>query len=202
MAFSDFTLRDAAHKFDLKLVEVEDLFAATPAMEPSKLLPAMLEEFVPLAVAISTEKARSEWIVAPILGDLRTQLQRRVSLFSGIEFTVESKLGLAGYCDFILSRSPIQLFLETPIAAIVEAKNENLANGLGQCVATMVGARLFNEREGKTPLVYGGVTSGTAWRFLRLEGSTVTLDQKEHYVSELPKLLGVLRGIWTGEGVP
>ncbi len=202
MAYSDFSLRDAAQKLDLTLGEATDLFAPAAEMEPSPLLRSMLQEFLPLALAINTEKARSELVIAPILADLRAQLQHRVSVFSGIDFSVETSLGLAGYCDFILARSPEQQYLQSPVAAIVEAKNENLKSGLGQCIAAMVGARLFNEREGKTVVVYGAVTSGTAWRFLRLVGKGVTLDQKEHHIGQLPKLLGVLRSIWTGEGAP
>ena len=95
-----------------------------------------------------------------------------------IDFTVDADQGLAGFCDFILSRSPEQQFLRSPVAAIVEAKNENLKTGLGPCIAAMIGARLFNEREGQpVARVYGAVTSGSVWRFLQLEGPVVSLDQ-------------------------
>ncbi len=132
-------------------------------------------------------------MIAPLLAALRAQLGHRFSVFSGIDFTVDASQGLAGYCDFILSRSPEQQFLRSPVAAIVEAKNENLKSGLGQCVAAMVGARLFNEREGQPGSeVYGAVTSGSVWRFLRLVGSAVALDQQEYHVRQLPKLVGIL----------
>jgi hypothetical protein len=103
---------------------------------------------------------------------------------------------LVGYCDFLLSNSPEQQFIRSPVVAIIEAKNDNLKAGLGQCVAAMVGARVFNEQEGQPNLVvYGAVTSGSVWRFLRLNGTTVALDQQEYHVRELPKLVGILAQI-------
>lgn len=193
MAYSDFSLREAVERFGLTLVDVPDLFGDVPEVEPSPLLRAMLPEFIPLALAINTEKARSELVVAPLLAALRAQLEHRFSLFSGIDFTVDPSQGLAGYCDFILSRSPEQQFLRSPVAAIVEAKNENLKSGLGQCMAAMVGARVFNEREGRWgEVVYGAVTSGSVWRFLRMQQTVVSLDQQEYHVRQLPKLVGIL----------
>lgn len=202
MAFSDFTLRDVSDRLQVKLVDAPDLFAAVPEWQPSPFLTTLLQEFLPLALAINTEKARSELLIAPVLADLRAQLGHRVSVFSGIDFTVDTELGLAGFCDFILSSSPEQQFLRHPVAAIVEAKNENIKSGLGQCIAAMVGARLFNEREGApAAIIYGAVTTGSLWRFLQLEGSVVTLDQQEHHIRELPKVLGILAYCWAKEQV-
>ena len=199
MAYSDFTLREAIDRFGLTLADVPDLFGDTPEVEPGPLLRAVLPEFVPLALAINTEKARSEFVIAPLLAALRAQMGHRFSVFSGIDFTIDQAQGLTGYCDFLLSRSPEQQFLRSPVAAIVEAKNENLKSGLGQCVAAMVGARLFNEREGQLPApVYGAVTSGSVWRFLRLAESVVALDQQEYHVRQLPKLIGILSRIVEG----
>jgi hypothetical protein len=193
MAYSDFTLRDAVDRFGLVLCDTPDLFGDVPEVEPGPLLRALLPEFLPLALAINTEKARSELVIAPFLAGVRAQLGHQFSVFSGIDFTVDPALGLAGYCDFILSRSPEQQFLRSPVAAIVEAKNENLKTGLGQCVAAMVGARLFNEREGHAvPAVFGAVTSGSLWRFLELRGSQVNLDEQEYHIRQLPKLIGIL----------
>src|SRR5712691_3682960 len=146
MPYSNFTLREVLDRFRLSLVEVPDLFADVHEAEPSPFLRTLLQEFLPLALAINTEKARSEFVIAPLLADLRTQLHHQISIFSGIDFTVDADQGLVGFCDFILSRSPEQQFLRSPVAAIVEAKNENLKTGLGQCIAEMIAARLFNER--------------------------------------------------------
>ncbi len=101
--------------------------------------------------------------------------------------------GLNGFCDFLISQSPIQQFVSVPIVAIAEAKNDNPQNGFGQCVAAMVAAQIFNEREGAVQdVIYGVATTGIAWRFLKLEGSHLTLDQGDYYIAELEKILGIL----------
>ncbi|BAZ87518.1 hypothetical protein [Dolichospermum compactum] len=46
----------------------------------------------------------------------------QISLFSGIDFTVDIKQGLNGNCDFIMSRSPELLIINAPVVTIVEAK--------------------------------------------------------------------------------
>jgi hypothetical protein len=196
MAYSDFTLREAVTKFGLAVVDVPDLLGHVAPVEPSALLKAMMPVFLPLAEAVSTEKARSEWLVAPILGAVRAQFQNRFSLFSGIEFDVDPDEGLAGRCDFIVSSSPEQLFLQAPIAAITEAKNEDIKSGLGPCVAGMVAEARVNAREGTAERPgYGAVTTGTEWRFLRLEGNRLEADMRQHYISDLPKLVGLIAHI-------
>ena len=193
MAYSDFSLRKVIDTFELRLQSVPDLFVGAPEVPPGPILDAVLPEFLPLALAINTEKARSEYLIAPLLAAVRAHLRHQVSIFSGIDFTVDEGLGLSGYCDFILSRSPIEEFLCAPVAAIVEAKKDDLKAGLGQCAAAMVGARLFNQNEGRqVEAVYGAVTSGSLWRFLRLVENTLSLDEKEHHISRLPVLLGAL----------
>ena len=96
-----------------------------------------MRENVPLALASNTGKSRSEMIIAPILIALRKYLNNQISLFSGIDFTVDSAQGLNGNCDFIISRSPELLIINAPVVTIVEAKKENINTGLGQCVAEM-----------------------------------------------------------------
>ena len=75
----------------------------------------------------------------------------------------------------------------------VEAKNESISSELGQCIATMIAARLFNQREGQPiDILYGAVTTGTDWKFLKLEGKTASIDINAYYIKELDKILGVL----------
>ena len=76
---------------------------------------------------------------------------------------------------------------------MVEAKNDNLRNGLAQCMAEMVAAQIFNQSKGKEiSKIYGVVTTGTAWQFLELEAQTIILDLEEYSVYNLPKILGIL----------
>ena len=193
MSYSDFTLAKVKKYFNLTTVENLDIYSNVADLECSPLLKEILRYNLPLALGSNSEKARSEMIIAPILVDLRRQLQERVNLFSGIEFDVDKDKGLNGFCDFIISESPEQLFINAPVITLVEAKREDIMAGLGQCVAEMVAAQIFNEREGNDiPVVYGAVTSGTNWRFLRLEEQVIEIDLIEYYLSDVNKILGIL----------
>jgi hypothetical protein len=77
---------------------------------------------------------------------------------------------------------------------LVEAKKGELNIGLGQCVAEMVAAQLFNASKGKViPTIYGSVTSGKLWQFLKLEGKDVTIDANEYPVMLVERILGILK---------
>jgi hypothetical protein len=82
------------------------------------------------------------------------------------------------------------------LIAIVEAKNDNLRSELGQCIAAIFASQLFNQQS-STPIdsVFGVVTTGSAWKFLRLQQSVVTLDVKEYYIDNASKILGILTHI-------
>jgi hypothetical protein len=74
-----------------------------------------------------------------------------------------------------------------------------LIAGMGQCAAEMVAIRIFNEREKTTvPAVFGCVTSGTNWRFLKLEESKLFIDQPEYYLHDVSKIIGILVTIGRG----
>ncbi|NER29943.1 MAG: hypothetical protein F6J89_20570 [Symploca sp. SIO1C4] len=193
MAYSDFKLSDLKKKFSLELKEQSDLFSDRPEVKCSDYLDVTLKYNLPLAVDINTEKARSELIIAPILLEMRRQLNNQVSLFSGVDFNVDSARGLNGVCDFLVSCSTEQLFITAPIMTLVEAKNENIKGGLGQCGAEMIAAKLFNEQEeNNIKIIYGTVTTGTLWRFLKLEGRTIYIDTAEYYIGSVDKILGIL----------
>ncbi len=193
MPYSEFTLKRVKTELQIELVEEKGIFSTIKPTDPSELLVKNLEENIPLALAINTEKARSELIIAPILVEVKRVLKNEASVFSGIEFNVDKKKGLGGFCDFILSASPEQLMLSAPIITVVEAKNENIIGGLGQCIAEMVAAQLFNQEEGN-PLkqVYGVVTSGNIWRFLKIRQQQVSIDLQDYYIEHVDKILGVL----------
>lgn len=193
MSYSKFTLDKLKTEFNIILTGSKGKFNNLPEVAPSPFLLEALEEYLPLAVAIGSEKARSELIVAPILVEIKKHLNRKISLFSGIEFNVDTELGLNGYCDFIISHSTQQFFIESPVVALVEAKNDNLKSGLAQCIAEMVAAQIFNQRQGnEISKIYGVVTTGTIWQFLELEGENVRLDLQEYSIENLPKVLGIL----------
>jgi hypothetical protein len=194
MAYSDFTtLNKVQSEFDLTLLENRNLFSDIPTVKPSDHLTQILDEYLLLATAINTEKARSEFLIAPVLAEVRRQLKFQVGLFSGTEFDVDKDRGLSGYCDYLLSGSSEQYFIKFPVMMIVEAKNENIKAGLGQCIAEMVAAQIFNQRENQRTFdIYGIVSTGTTWKFLRLESQTVYIDTLEYYINQVDKILGIM----------
>ncbi|MEB3336881.1 MAG: hypothetical protein VKJ46_05415 [Leptolyngbyaceae bacterium] len=193
MAYSNFTLSKVKADFGIVTQETQDLFLEIAPIPPSEILSLVLKEQLPLAGAINTEKARSELVIMPILIEVRRLLNHQISVFSGSTFEVDPSQGLEGRCDFILSRSPEQYYIASPVLTIVEAKNESIPSGLGQCIATMIAARLFNQREGNPiDAIYGAVTTGTDWKFLKLEGQTAFIDVSDYYIKEIDKILGIL----------
>ncbi len=194
MAYSSFkTLHKAKTELGLVLQEKRNLFREVPELAASERLQETLEENVPLALASNSEKARSELIIAPVLLEVWRRLDGRFSFFSGIEFKIDPARGLGGYCDFILSSDSERLFIAAPAFMLVEAKNESLKGGLGQCVAEMYAAQIFNERQGvEREYIYGTVTSGTNWQFLRLKGNIVEIDLSEYYLVQIDKILGLI----------
>lgn len=193
MAYSDFTLNKFKKAFNLRIDEESDLFATVEAVQPSEYLTTTLDETVELALAINTEKARSEMIITPMLLEVRRKANYQISLFSGTDFNVDFEKGLNGYCDFILSRSKEQLTINAPVAIIVEAKNENIKAGLGQCGAAMLAAQLFNKQEeNNIKTIYGAVTTGDIWKFMKLVDSDVFIDLSNYYIKDVDKIIGIL----------
>lgn len=193
MSYSNFTLETVREKFQLETVESANIFANIEPVPPSAALIAELEKKVQLAVAIRTEKARSELIVTNVLVELREQFNRRISLFSGIDFSVDAAEGLTGTCDFLISLSPEQFYLEAPVIVLVEAKNADPTLGIGQCVAEMLAAQRFNQQKGNNiPCVYGATTTGTEWLFLKLEGQKLYIDMSVYAIERCDKILGIL----------
>ncbi len=195
MSYREFSLRKVKQDFNLTLVEGGRFLPPIEPILPSPLLAEFLAESIQLAIAMGSEKARSELIISPILFEVRKILNRQISFFSGEEFNVEPEIGLAGFCDFLISLSPEQLFIEAPAVVIVEAKKENLKGGLGQCVAEMIAAQKFNLKNEK-PIanIYGSVSSGNLWTFLKLEDKTVTIDLTEYLIPPVEQILGIL--VW------
>jgi hypothetical protein len=193
MAYNKFTLRKVVEDFSLQIIERGTFIPEIEPVTPSALLAETLADGVPWATAVGSEKARSEAIITPVLLEIRRRLDRQVSVFSGEDFTVDVEAELSGRCDFLVSKSAEQLFITAPAVIIIEAKKEDTKQGLGQCIAEMVAAQRFNAAAQKDiPVIYGCVTSGTAWRFLQLEGQVVTIDLIDYSVSPIDRVLSIL----------
>ncbi len=193
MAYNAFTLDRLRDQCKLTLRERQGLFAGVKPVAISSLVRQNLDDGAPMAIAMSTEKARSEFIVAPILMEVWRQCGGRVGLFSGMEFSVDPEHGLTGYCDFLMTASSSQIDIQAPVLAVVEAKNDNIRSGIPQCIAEMHAAVLFNDRKGQPKrVVYGAVTTGSLWTFLQLHGVEVEVDLDEYYLREVERIVGIL----------
>ena len=190
MPYSKFDLRRVQQDFGLKIHETVHFLPELPKVAPDALLKDTLADSLPLALAQGNEKARSEWIINPILTAVRRLSGSKVSVFSGKEFNVAPEQDLVGYIDFLIARSPRLLVLESPVVMMVEAKPENLNAGLGQCAAEMVAAQIFNQQPDK--VIYGCVTNGELWKFLRLYTTELTVDLEAYGIEPLERLLGIL----------
>jgi hypothetical protein len=199
MSYSDFISFDQLIPLGIsQIITVEKLVDFEP-IAPSAFLTEALKRFVPLATAINTEKARSEYLIAPILSEIVT-LNPHASLFSGKSFTADPSMGLNGFVDFLLTANPDKLAIKAPIVTVIEAKNENINNGLAQCIATMYAAFLVNRHDPKigAKTVYGSVTTGQVWRFLALTPNLeVSIDLNDRYLTPLDELLGLLNALIT-----
>lgn len=196
MSYSEFTsIIKVKQAFGLTTVEGPRFLPQISPIAPSATLTDFLANSLPVAVATGSEKARSEMIITPVLLEVRKILQQNVSLFSGEDFTVDYESGLNGICDYLISRSPEMLEIEAPAVAVVEAQKADLKTGIGQCVAEMVAMQKFNEaKEKPISVIYGCVSNGTQWRFLKLEEKIVSIDLNDYALPPVDEILGML--VW------
>ena len=195
MAYNNFTLELAKDRFDLKLTN-NRFCELLPISEPQSEFLTIFDESFSLAEVAKSEKAKSELLVSPILVQARRLVERQVQLFSGEEFNVDQDKGLNGFCDFLFSKSDNQFTIDAPVLMLVEAKRGEIESGLGQCVAEMVAAQNYNQLKNRSiPVIYGCVTSGILWQFLKLEGNDVTIDPTNYLVTPVQKILGILKWI-------
>jgi hypothetical protein len=192
MAYSNFTIEEVELKFNIQL-QAQAFLPTIAPLAPSAFLSHHLEHGLRLVKRSASEKAKSEFLIAPILMELESLLSEKISLFSGEDFTVDRALGLNGICDFLISQVPAQLTIKAPVIAIVEAKKGVLKDGWGQCMAELVAAQKFNQQRGQEiAAIYGIVTSGLLWQFMKLERQTITIEPDEVALQPIDQLLGIL----------
>lgn len=68
---------------------------------------------------------------------------------------------------------------------------EDIIAGIPQCLAELVAAQIFNAREGIVrETLYGVVTNGEVWKFMRLRGVDAVLDDGFYYLDNVEKIVG------------
>ncbi|MEG4321476.1 MULTISPECIES: hypothetical protein [unclassified Microcoleus] len=194
MSYKSFTFQQLKERFGLEISLSPILSTKVIPLEPSQWLWKALE--ISSHTAVTTAKERSERIISPILLESREKNNRQFSIFSGWSFDVDVSRGLHGECDFILSSVPLDFEIKVPFFAVRETKGGAIESCLPQCAAQMVAAQLFNQRQQNSiPAVFGCVTTGIVWRFIKLEGNNLMIDDDVYYLDNLPLILGVLQKI-------
>lgn len=195
MAYGNFDFVRVKKEFNLTETRL-NLFKDVEGLPMSDWLKESLDIGLYLALASSSEKAKSEFIVTPILLEIYRRNKPKLAIYSGERLDVDSSKGLHGECDFILSKGTISHTIQVPIIALVEAKRHDMKAGLGQCVAQMVGAQLFNQQEeNDITTIFGCVTTGEDWQFLKLENGIISIDIVRYYIDNVEKILGILQSI-------
>src|SRR6266852_1499345 len=193
MGFSNFTLQSAQEQFGLNLKTNAPLFPGVRPVAAGPTVHTILETLGQLALSVNTEKARSEWLIAPVLGELWLRARKTICLLSGVDFTFDKEAGLTVVVDFLIGKGPQVSFLTAPVLAVVEGKNESIPTGQGQCAAEMVASLRFNQKaQTAIDTVYGAVTTGANWRFHRLHDGELAIDTHEYITSEVDQILGIL----------
>lgn len=191
MAYSDFSFEDLEIKFGIKN-QLASLFNEIVPIEPSETLKNALD--LAGELPIRSEKAKSELIILPILLELRSINGKYFTIYSGDNLDVDEQL--KGECDFILAKDVNSFTINYPIIHIVEAKKSDIDEGIKQCAAQLLGAKIFNEkRDVHLEKLYGCSTTADDWQFLKLENNTVYVDKKKYYLGEVEELLGVFQRI-------
>jgi hypothetical protein len=193
MAYSQFNYKRTRSELGISEENVI-FFTEITAIQPTDTLLNTLQRAK--MIALFSEKARSEGIVLPILLEIHELNKNRFSVYSGAVLNADDSRQLNGECDFILSSGKQSFEIETPLFCLIEAEDHDIEKNIPQCIAQMEGARVYNEKEGKfLEVIFGCVTTGTEWQFLKLVGKTCLIDETRYYINDLPTLLGVLQNI-------
>ena len=183
------TIGDVQQRYNI--IERRQPFMQIQPLEPSA---AFLElyEFDVAHMDITSEAARQETRIYPILREVFRHHADRLSLFSHKALSVNGDSELSGTPDYLVSqRSPLgRTIIGKPLVVVIEAKQDDFIGGWGQCLAEMVAAQHYNG-QAETP-VYGIVTNGETWEFGLLQRDEFLFDTAPFTVRNLPELLGAI----------
>ncbi len=195
MAYRELKLEDLEREFGLSNKVV-------PLFKDISIVPVIASDWLNRSLSsaqklrLRTEKSKSEAIVMPILIELKERNDDFLMIHSGEILSADKEKGLNGECDFIITKNTGSLNINLPIISLVEAKRGELETGAEQCAAQMYGALVFNEKKGKPiDVIYGCVTNGREWQFMKLEGKQLYGDEEVYTLKELETILGIFQHI-------
>lgn len=191
MSYSDFkTLKEIEMAFGVRNKR-QKMFQDIKVVEAGEDLKKAL--ILAQELPVKSEKAKSEMIIMPILLDLRDKNQKYFTIYSGDTLVADEEKGLKGECDFIIAKETGSFEVSYPIMQIVEAKKNDVEQGIPQCAAQMIGAKVYNEKNNiPTEYIYGCVTTGDDWLFMKLSYD-LQIDIQKYYLGSIGELLGVFQ---------
>ncbi len=194
MSYSSFTMDELVDKFQLKQSS-QNLFVDVMPIEPSDWLKTTF--LVSKHVPKRSEKARSEHYVVPILLELKQRNDNFFTYYSGETLNADKKMGLTGECDYILAKEKGTITISTPLFTLVEAEKQDFDLGTPQCIAQMLGAKVYNHKHHEDiDTIHGCVTTGTEWRFFKLVGDDHIISNVDTYfINDLAIILGIFQSI-------
>ncbi|HHC24595.1 MAG TPA: hypothetical protein ENK58_04160 [Desulfobacterales bacterium] len=193
MAFSDYkTISQVQAEYRIKYEE--DNFVA---LKEHKISDIFVEEFEfnqKNMDVFSSEAARCEIIIFPILREMYKYYYEKVSLWVQKSIIYDEKL--SGTPDYVISKKSElgKTMLEFPLIIVAEAKKNNFDQGWAQCLSELIAAKHLNNSP-EMP-VYGIVTDGKLWEFGKLTEKGFTKNTDSFTVTDLNKVFGALKFIF------
>ncbi len=136
-------------------------------------------------VALESEMARRETLIAPILLEVARIAEAKVK----IEFPLDVSRQLKGSLDYLLHTKTDFL--------VVEAKNEDLYRGFKQLSVELIALKEWLKDE-ELNFIYGAVSTGNTWQFGKLDVKNKQIIQDLNIYTiprQLEELLKILIGI-------
>ncbi len=193
MAFSKYkNIGQVQKEFGIK--SQNQNFVLTEAVEPSEIFLQELNFTRENFAVFSSEAARTEAIIFPVLREVYKNYNQSFSLW--IQKPLHVDANLHGTPDYLVAnKSPLGVAVFTnPLLVIVEAKKNDFEYGWGQCLAELVAVQKLNGDEDF--IVYGIVTDGETWQFGKLEKDLFTQNTLSYPLGNLPGLFGALHFVF------
>ncbi|MEM8641081.1 MAG: hypothetical protein AAGG51_20050 [Cyanobacteria bacterium P01_G01_bin.54] len=121
-----------------------------------------LNESLP-RLSLTSEMARREFLIAPVLMDLLHYTDSRLN----VEYPIAVNHQLKGSLDYLLQTEQSLL--------VIEAKNEDLERGFVQLAVELVALDQWLQSD--RPCLTGAVSTGTIWQFAQFERATRRVTQ-------------------------
>ncbi len=103
-----------------------------------------------------------------------------------------------------MAKTPPTPALRAPLLIVVEAKKNDIEEGLGQCAAQMIAARLFNEKhkEHAGPASTGASPRARPGNSYGSETGSSRVDSDRYYISQISTILGILKSLLSDPEIP